>query len=125
LLLPLFSSTVSYAICFSEIPWGAAIVLAELDTEDDVAVVAVLETDILRSESEVVGVMVVVDFFLPKKAAGYEDSSSACLNVIVEEEDKGLLDWVGDDGEVDFDWPNIIACGFGFGFGCGCGCCNC
>jgi hypothetical protein len=121
LLLPLFSSTVSYAICFSEIPWGAAIVLAELDTEDDVAVVAVLETDILRSESEVVGVMVVVDFFLPKKAAGYEDSSSACLNVIVEEEDKGLLDWVGDDGEVDFDWPNIIACGFG----CGCGCCNC
>jgi hypothetical protein len=89
------------AICFSEIPWGAAIVLAELDTEDDVAVVAVLETDILRSESEVVGVMIEVDFFLPKKAAGYEDSISACLGVIVEEEDKGLVDRVGDDGEVD------------------------
>jgi hypothetical protein len=85
-------------------------VLAELDTEDDVAVVAVLETDILRSESETVGV--VVEDFLPKKAAGYEDSRSACLGVIVGEEEweEGL---VGDDGEVDFVWPNIIACGCG------------
>jgi hypothetical protein len=84
-------------------------VLAELDTEDDVAVVAVLETDILRSDSEVVGVLA-EDFFLPKKAAGYEDSSSACLGVIVDEEEREeeLVFWVGDDGEVDFVWPNIV-----------------
>jgi hypothetical protein len=41
--------------------------------------------------------------FLPKKAAGYEDSRSACLGVIVGEEREE--DLVGDAevrGEVDF-----------------------
>jgi len=46
---------------------GAAIVVAELVTEDEVAVVAVLDTESLRSFSDT---MVVLVGFLPKKAAG-------------------------------------------------------
>jgi hypothetical protein len=59
---------------------GAAIVVAELVTEDEVAVVAVLDTESLRSFSDT---MVVLVGFLPKKAAGWKDSSSACLGVMV------------------------------------------
>jgi hypothetical protein len=76
---------------------GAAIVVASLETEDVVAVVAVvavLETDILLSVSvsvssigAVMAVAVVEDFLLPKKAAGNEDLRSACLDVIVVEEE--------------------------------------
>jgi hypothetical protein len=58
-----------------------------------VAVVAVLDTDILLSGSvsssvAVIGgtVDVAEDFLFPKKAAGNEDSRAACLGVIVVEE---------------------------------------
>jgi hypothetical protein len=61
----------------------AAIVVASLDTEDVVAVVAVLDTDILLSGSaSSTGAAMVADFLLPKKAAGNEDSRSACLGVM-------------------------------------------
>ena len=87
----------------------AAIVVASLDTEDAVAVVAVLETDILRSDSAVVSIVVgVTDFFLPKKAAGKEDSRAACLGVIVVVE--GVVSWVSWVGGKDFDdLLNIVA----------------
>jgi hypothetical protein len=54
-----------------------------------VAVVAVLDTDILLSDSvsSTGAVMAVAeDFLFPKKAAGNEDSRAACLGVIVVEE---------------------------------------
>jgi hypothetical protein len=75
--------------------WGAAaIVVASLQTEDVVAVVAVLDTDILLSVSvSSTGAVVALaeDFLFPKKAAGNEDSRSACLGVIgVAEEAVGL-----------------------------------
>lgn len=86
---------------------AAAIVVASLDTEDEVAVVAVLETDILRSDSAVVSILLVVgvmDFFLPKKAAGNEYSRAACLGVI------GVEEVVEDGGGEDFDdLLNIVA----------------
>lgn len=64
--------------------------LAALETEDEVAVVAVLSTDILLSASSILSVCVVVVAavvgggvrFLPKKAAGYEDSRSAWRGVM-------------------------------------------
>jgi len=70
------------------ISFSAAIVLAALETEDEVAVVAVLSTDILLSASSialssiVVGVVGGGVLFLPKKAAGYEDSRSAWRGVM-------------------------------------------
>lgn len=89
---------------------GAAIVVAELATEDEVAVVAVLDTESLRSFSDTIGGFVVEDF-LPKKAAGYEDSSSACLGVMVCGFEVGDGDEVGVD-DVDFVVvvfsPNIV-----------------
>jgi hypothetical protein len=67
----------------------AAIVVASLQTEDVVAVVAVLDMDILLSVSvSSTGAVVALaeDFLFPKKAAGNEDSRSACLGVIDVEE---------------------------------------
>jgi hypothetical protein len=91
---------------------AAAIVVASLDTEDAVAVVAVLETDILRSDSAVVAILLAVgvtDFFLPKNAAGNEDSRAACLGVIGVEEVEDMVSWVGWVGGEDFDdWLNIL-----------------
>jgi hypothetical protein len=67
----------------------------------------VLETDILRSVSAVVCVLVVVgvmDFFFPKKAAGKEDSRAAWRGVI------GVEEVVEDGGGEDFDdLLNIVA----------------
>lgn len=48
---------------------GGAMVVAELVTEDQVAVVAVLDTESLRSFSDTMCGLVAEDF-LPKKAAG-------------------------------------------------------
>lgn len=46
-------------------------VVAELVTEDEVAVVAVLDTESLRSFSDTMGDLIVPEEdFLPKKAAG-------------------------------------------------------
>jgi hypothetical protein len=78
---------------------AAAIVVASLETEDVVAVVAVLDTDILLPISLTASVdfssgavmAVVEDFLFPKKAAGNEDSRSACLGVIDVEEAVGLV----------------------------------
>lgn len=48
-----------------------AMVVAELVAEDQVAVVAVLDTESLRSFSETMGGLAVLEEdFLPKKAAG-------------------------------------------------------
>lgn len=81
---------------------AAAIVVASLETEDEVAVVAVLETDILRSDSEVfsvavIGVAVTEGLFFPKKAAGNEDSRAAWRGVI------GVEEVGGEAGGEDFD----------------------
>jgi hypothetical protein len=75
-------------------------------------VVAVLDTDILLPvsvSSSVTVLDVAEDFLFPKKAAGNEDWSSACLGVIVVEEEVVFLLWAG--GEVDFVWPNMVDCG--------------
>lgn len=109
-------------------------VLAALDTEDDVAVVAVLSTDILLSASDMFSGCVVVvlgvvggeDLFLPKYAAGYEDSRSAWRGVVkpddmdaeVGKQDLGcLVDWVderegggGEAEEVFRGSQNIFDC---------------